>query len=117
VCVCVCVCACVCVCVCVCVGKYSLNGLRVKVYRQVSATQWFTGIITHNDQHSRTMIVMNDQGHTTTHTHTQQPTHTHTHHTHTHTHTHKQKRPPLCAPSGSHECENFQPPLKPHNEP
>uniref|UniRef100_A0AAY4EQD1 JmjC domain-containing protein n=1 Tax=Denticeps clupeoides TaxID=299321 RepID=A0AAY4EQD1_9TELE len=42
-------------------GKYSLNGLRVKVYRQDSATQWFTGIITQHDQQSRTMIVMNDQ--------------------------------------------------------
>ncbi|KAG5266458.1 hypothetical protein AALO_G00232320 [Alosa alosa] len=42
-------------------GKYSLNGLRVKVYRQDSATQWFTGIITQHDQHSSTMIVMNDQ--------------------------------------------------------
>nr|XP_060624911.1 probable JmjC domain-containing histone demethylation protein 2C isoform X1 [Anolis sagrei ordinatus] len=42
-------------------GPYSLNGYRVKVYRQDSATQWFTGIITHHDLFTRTMIVMNDQ--------------------------------------------------------
>ncbi|XP_036404710.1 probable JmjC domain-containing histone demethylation protein 2C isoform X2 [Megalops cyprinoides] len=42
-------------------GPYSLNGYRVRVYRQDSATQWFTGIITHHDLFSRTMIVMNDQ--------------------------------------------------------
>ncbi|XP_030058985.1 putative JmjC domain-containing histone demethylation protein 2C [Microcaecilia unicolor] len=42
-------------------GPYSLNGYRVRVYRQDSATQWFTGIITYHDLFSRTMIVMNDQ--------------------------------------------------------
>ncbi|XP_060048656.1 probable JmjC domain-containing histone demethylation protein 2C isoform X2 [Erinaceus europaeus] len=42
-------------------GPYSLNGYRVRVYRQDSATQWFTGIITHHDLLTRTMIVMNDQ--------------------------------------------------------
>ncbi|XP_045051909.2 probable JmjC domain-containing histone demethylation protein 2C isoform X2 [Desmodus rotundus] len=42
-------------------GPYSLSGYRVRVYRQDSATQWFTGIITHHDLFSRTMIVMNDQ--------------------------------------------------------
>ncbi|XP_059803336.1 probable JmjC domain-containing histone demethylation protein 2C isoform X3 [Hypanus sabinus] len=42
-------------------GPYSLNGYRVRVYRQDSATQWFTGIITYHDLLSRTMIVMNDQ--------------------------------------------------------
>ncbi|MGH0152575.1 UNVERIFIED_CONTAM: hypothetical protein FKN15_023673 [Acipenser sinensis] len=42
-------------------SPYSLNGYRVRVYRQDSATQWFTGIITHHDLFSRTMIVMNDQ--------------------------------------------------------
>uniref|UniRef100_A0A8C2DY09 Probable JmjC domain-containing histone demethylation protein 2C n=1 Tax=Cyprinus carpio TaxID=7962 RepID=A0A8C2DY09_CYPCA len=42
-------------------GPYSLNGYRVRVYRQDSATQWFTGIITHHDLFSRTMVVMNDQ--------------------------------------------------------
>ncbi|XP_075697251.1 putative JmjC domain-containing histone demethylation protein 2C isoform X4 [Rhinoderma darwinii] len=42
-------------------GPYSLNGYRVRVYRQDSATQWFTGIITHHDLFTRTMIVMNDQ--------------------------------------------------------
>ncbi|XP_034021083.1 probable JmjC domain-containing histone demethylation protein 2C [Thalassophryne amazonica] len=42
-------------------GPYSLNGYRVRVYRQDSATQWFTGIITHHDLFSRNMIVMNDQ--------------------------------------------------------
>nr|XP_023686771.1 probable JmjC domain-containing histone demethylation protein 2C isoform X2 [Paramormyrops kingsleyae] len=42
-------------------GPYSLNGYRVRVYRQDSATQWFTGIITHHDLFNRTMIVMNDQ--------------------------------------------------------
>lgn len=31
------------------------------MYRQDSATQWFTGIITHHDLFTRTMIVMNDQ--------------------------------------------------------
>ncbi|XP_041511817.1 probable JmjC domain-containing histone demethylation protein 2C isoform X2 [Microtus oregoni] len=46
-------------------GPYSLNGYRVRVYRQDSATQWFTGIITHHDLFTRTMIVMNDQGHYT----------------------------------------------------
>ncbi|XP_042817085.1 probable JmjC domain-containing histone demethylation protein 2C isoform X3 [Panthera tigris] len=43
------------------IGPYSLNGYRVRVYRQDSATQWFTGIITHHDLFTRTMIVMNDQ--------------------------------------------------------
>ncbi|XP_037660002.1 probable JmjC domain-containing histone demethylation protein 2C isoform X2 [Choloepus didactylus] len=42
-------------------GPYSLNGYRVRVYRQDSATQWFTGIITHHDLFTRTMIVTNDQ--------------------------------------------------------
>ncbi|XP_064172762.1 probable JmjC domain-containing histone demethylation protein 2C [Anguilla rostrata] len=42
-------------------GPYSLNGHRVRVYRQDSATQWFSGIITHHDLRSRGMIVMNDQ--------------------------------------------------------
>ncbi|KAB1271605.1 putative JmjC domain-containing histone demethylation protein 2C [Camelus dromedarius] len=42
-------------------GPYSLNGYRVRVYRQDSATQWFTGIITHHDLLTRTMVVMNDQ--------------------------------------------------------
>uniref|UniRef100_S4RZ18 Lysine-specific demethylase n=1 Tax=Petromyzon marinus TaxID=7757 RepID=S4RZ18_PETMA len=42
-------------------GPYSLNGYRVRVYRQDSATQWFTAIITHHDLFSRTMIVMTDQ--------------------------------------------------------
>ncbi|XP_018082816.1 probable JmjC domain-containing histone demethylation protein 2C isoform X2 [Xenopus laevis] len=42
-------------------GPYSLNGYRVRVYRQDSATQWFTGIITHHDLFTRNMIVMNDQ--------------------------------------------------------
>ncbi|XP_069756869.1 probable JmjC domain-containing histone demethylation protein 2C isoform X3 [Narcine bancroftii] len=42
-------------------GPYSLNGYRVRVYRQDSATQWFTGIITYHDLLSRTMVVMNDQ--------------------------------------------------------
>lgn len=42
-------------------GPYSLNGYRVRVYRQDSATQWFTGIITHHDLFSRNMVVMNDQ--------------------------------------------------------
>ncbi|XP_029465590.1 probable JmjC domain-containing histone demethylation protein 2C isoform X2 [Rhinatrema bivittatum] len=42
-------------------GPYSLNGYRVRVYRQDSATQWFTGIITYHDLFSRTMVVMNDQ--------------------------------------------------------
>ncbi|XP_049646575.1 probable JmjC domain-containing histone demethylation protein 2C [Suncus etruscus] len=42
-------------------GPYSLNGYRVRVYRQDSATQWFTGIITQHDLFTRTMIVMNDQ--------------------------------------------------------
>ncbi|XP_008835528.1 probable JmjC domain-containing histone demethylation protein 2C isoform X1 [Nannospalax galili] len=42
-------------------GPYSLNGYRVRVYRRDSATQWFTGIITHHDLFTRTMIVMNDQ--------------------------------------------------------
>ncbi|KAJ8372685.1 hypothetical protein AAFF_G00280140 [Aldrovandia affinis] len=42
-------------------GPYSLNGHRVRVYRQDSATQWFTGIITHHDLRSRIMVVMNDQ--------------------------------------------------------
>uniref|UniRef100_A0A671RWL0 Probable JmjC domain-containing histone demethylation protein 2C n=1 Tax=Sinocyclocheilus anshuiensis TaxID=1608454 RepID=A0A671RWL0_9TELE len=42
-------------------SPYSLNGYRVRVYRQDSATQWFTGIITHHDLFSRTMVVMNDQ--------------------------------------------------------
>ncbi|XP_061304890.1 probable JmjC domain-containing histone demethylation protein 2C isoform X4 [Pezoporus flaviventris] len=42
-------------------GPYSLNGYRVRVYRQDSATQWFTGIITHHDLFTRTMVVMNDQ--------------------------------------------------------
>ncbi|PKU36490.1 hypothetical protein llap_13206 [Limosa lapponica baueri] len=46
-------------------GPYSLNGYRVRVYRQDSATQWFTGIITHHDLFTRTMVVMNDQGHYT----------------------------------------------------
>ncbi|KAB1271607.1 putative JmjC domain-containing histone demethylation protein 2C [Camelus dromedarius] len=46
-------------------GPYSLNGYRVRVYRQDSATQWFTGIITHHDLLTRTMVVMNDQGHYT----------------------------------------------------
>lgn len=45
-------------------GPYSLNGYRVRVYRQDSATQWFTGIITHHDLFSRNMVVMNDQVHT-----------------------------------------------------
>lgn len=47
-------------------GPYSLNGYRVRVYRQDSATQWFTGIITHHDLFSRNMVVMNDQVHTHT---------------------------------------------------
>lgn len=47
-------------------GPYSLNGYRVRVYRQDSATQWFTGIITHHDLFTRTMIVMNDQVNSTT---------------------------------------------------
>uniref|UniRef100_A0A674C6J4 Probable JmjC domain-containing histone demethylation protein 2C n=1 Tax=Salmo trutta TaxID=8032 RepID=A0A674C6J4_SALTR len=42
-------------------GPYSLNGYRVRVYRQDSATQWFTGIITYHDLFSRNMVVMNDQ--------------------------------------------------------
>lgn len=42
-------------------GPYSLNGYRVRVYRQDSATQWFTGIITHHDLFTRNMVVMNDQ--------------------------------------------------------
>ncbi|XP_076773136.1 putative JmjC domain-containing histone demethylation protein 2C isoform X3 [Arvicanthis niloticus] len=42
-------------------GPYSLNGYRVRVYRQDSATQWFTGVITHHDLLTRTMVVMNDQ--------------------------------------------------------
>ncbi|KAI1231648.1 putative JmjC domain-containing histone demethylation protein 2C, partial [Lamprotornis superbus] len=42
-------------------SPYSLNGYRVRVYRQDSATQWFTGIITHHDLFTRTMVVMNDQ--------------------------------------------------------
>lgn len=42
-------------------GPYSLNGYRVRVYRQDSATQWFTGIITHHNLFSRNMVVMNDQ--------------------------------------------------------
>ncbi|KAG5831132.1 hypothetical protein ANANG_G00300590 [Anguilla anguilla] len=42
-------------------GPYSLNGHRVRVYRQDSATQWFSGIITHHDLRSRGMIVMDDQ--------------------------------------------------------
>ena len=81
-------------------GPYSLNGYRVRVYRQDSATQWFTGIITHHDLFSRNMVVMNDQVsmHTQTrtrthvymHTNTQSHTHIHTHtypHTNTHAHT------------------------------
>lgn len=47
-------------------GPYSLNGYRVRVYRQDSATQWFTGIITHHDLFSRNMVVMNDQVHSPT---------------------------------------------------
>uniref|UniRef100_A0A8C4NGK6 Lysine-specific demethylase n=1 Tax=Eptatretus burgeri TaxID=7764 RepID=A0A8C4NGK6_EPTBU len=42
-------------------GPYLLNGFRVKVYRQDSATQWFTAIITEHNLFSRTMIVMTDQ--------------------------------------------------------
>uniref|UniRef100_F6XFN4 Probable JmjC domain-containing histone demethylation protein 2C n=1 Tax=Monodelphis domestica TaxID=13616 RepID=F6XFN4_MONDO len=43
-------------------GPYSLKGYRVGVYRQQnSATQRFTGIITHHDLFTHTMIVMNDQ--------------------------------------------------------
>lgn len=49
-------------------GPYSLNGYRVRVYRQDSATQWFTGIITHHDLFSRNMVVMNDQVRGCTHT-------------------------------------------------
>ncbi|KAK1882119.1 putative JmjC domain containing histone demethylation protein 2C, partial [Dissostichus eleginoides] len=42
-------------------GPYSLNGYRVRVYRQDSATQWFTGIITHHDLFSRNMVVLEPQ--------------------------------------------------------
>uniref|UniRef100_UPI00359026F9 probable JmjC domain-containing histone demethylation protein 2C isoform X2 n=1 Tax=Myxine glutinosa TaxID=7769 RepID=UPI00359026F9 len=42
-------------------SPYLLNGFRVKVYRQDSATQWFTAIITEHNLFSRTMIVMTDQ--------------------------------------------------------
>uniref|UniRef100_A0A673K2Z9 Probable JmjC domain-containing histone demethylation protein 2C n=1 Tax=Sinocyclocheilus rhinocerous TaxID=307959 RepID=A0A673K2Z9_9TELE len=39
----------------------SLKGLRVKVFRQESKTQWLSGVITHHDQNNRTVAVMTDQ--------------------------------------------------------
>ena len=74
-------------------GPYSLNGYRVRVYRQDSATQWFTGIITHHDLFSRNMVVMNDQVSIHTHEDTHVCMHTQTNsHTSTHTPTHKYTR-------------------------
>uniref|UniRef100_A0A671LZ94 Probable JmjC domain-containing histone demethylation protein 2C n=1 Tax=Sinocyclocheilus anshuiensis TaxID=1608454 RepID=A0A671LZ94_9TELE len=37
------------------------KGLRVKVFRQESKTQWLSGVITHHDQNNRTVAVMTDQ--------------------------------------------------------
>uniref|UniRef100_A0A8C2HL64 Jumonji domain containing 1C n=1 Tax=Cyprinus carpio TaxID=7962 RepID=A0A8C2HL64_CYPCA len=42
-------------------GACSLKGLRVKVFRQESKTQWLSGVITHHDQNNRTVAVMTDQ--------------------------------------------------------
>ncbi|KAK7153355.1 hypothetical protein R3I93_011305 [Phoxinus phoxinus] len=42
-------------------GACSLKGLRVKVFRQESKTQWLPGVITHHDQNNRTVAVMADQ--------------------------------------------------------
>ncbi|XP_052385950.1 probable JmjC domain-containing histone demethylation protein 2C [Carassius gibelio] len=42
-------------------GACSLKGLRVKVFRQESQTQWLSGVITHHDQNNRTVAVMTDQ--------------------------------------------------------
>uniref|UniRef100_A0A8C1R9U5 Probable JmjC domain-containing histone demethylation protein 2C n=1 Tax=Cyprinus carpio TaxID=7962 RepID=A0A8C1R9U5_CYPCA len=42
-------------------GACSLKGLRVKVFRQESKTQWLSGVITHQDQNNRTVAVMTDQ--------------------------------------------------------
>ncbi|KAG1972274.1 putative JmjC domain-containing histone demethylation protein 2C [Pimephales promelas] len=42
-------------------GACSLKGLRVKVFRQESKTQWLSGVITHHDQNNRTVAVMADQ--------------------------------------------------------
>nr|XP_055027808.1 probable JmjC domain-containing histone demethylation protein 2C [Misgurnus anguillicaudatus] len=39
----------------------TLNGLRVKVFRQDYKTQWLSGFITHYDQNNRTMSIMTDQ--------------------------------------------------------
>ncbi|XP_056333199.1 probable JmjC domain-containing histone demethylation protein 2C [Danio aesculapii] len=43
-------------------GGCSLKGLRVKVFRQESKTQWLSGVITHHEQNNRTVAVMTDQG-------------------------------------------------------
>ncbi|KAK2878595.1 hypothetical protein Q8A67_019386 [Cirrhinus molitorella] len=42
-------------------GACSLKGLRVKVFRQESKTQWLSGVITHHDQNNKTVAVMTDQ--------------------------------------------------------
>ncbi|XP_067311108.1 probable JmjC domain-containing histone demethylation protein 2C [Pseudorasbora parva] len=42
-------------------GSCSLKGLRVKVFRQESKTQWLPGVITHHDQNNRTVAIMTDQ--------------------------------------------------------
>ncbi|XP_073683106.1 probable JmjC domain-containing histone demethylation protein 2C [Garra rufa] len=42
-------------------GASSLKGLRVKVFRQESKTQWLSGVITHHDQNNKTVAVMTDQ--------------------------------------------------------
>ncbi|XP_052009503.1 probable JmjC domain-containing histone demethylation protein 2C [Xyrauchen texanus] len=42
-------------------GAHPLRGLKVKVFRQESKTQWLSGVITHHDQDKRTMAVLTDQ--------------------------------------------------------
>lgn len=53
-------------------APYQLTGIRVKVYRLGSTTQWFTAVITWHDLLSRELIVMDD---TVLESHTENPSH------------------------------------------
>ncbi|XP_063963942.1 probable JmjC domain-containing histone demethylation protein 2C [Lytechinus pictus] len=53
-------------------APYQLTGIRVKVYRLGSTTQWFTAVITWHDLLSRELRVMDD---TVLESHTENPAH------------------------------------------
>ncbi|XP_071498541.1 uncharacterized protein [Diadema antillarum] len=53
-------------------GPYQLTGIRVKVYRLGSTTQWFTAVITGHDLLTRELVVMDD---TVLESHTENPAH------------------------------------------